>query len=897
MSARLFRLSTFVVRHACLTLAAWLVVVTVLGALAATVGGSLSNDFTIPGVEAQRGLDSIAERFPQLGGTDAHLVYTVSPPDTLAAHRESITAVVSDIAAVNGVNAVTSPFGDEYTQPVLSEDGHAGLSVVQFNFRIDSIDHQVVDTVDRIAQRLDSEGVSVHIGGRVASITGIPLSPLEAIGVVLALIVLVVMFRSLLAAIIPIISALIGVGVAMSTTMLVARVIPISTTTPTLAIMLGLAVGIDYALFIVSRHREQLAEGYTVEDSIPRAIATSGGAVLFAAMTVVIALLALIVAHIPFLTVMGACAAFAVAISGLVAVTALPAMLVLAGMRLRPSPRRSGSDTASSHGRASRWWVRVTTRHPVVTIGFVMVMVVAMSVPALSLRLALPDNGVESPHTEARQTYDLISDNFGAGMNGQILIVTDIVASNDPLGVVATLREDIAAVDGVERIQLATPNPNADMAAIVIVPEGGPDEASTAQLIHTLRAHVDDWERDLGIAHTTVTGMTALAIDISQRLAEALLPFALVVVGLSLILLAAVFRSIWVPITAALGYLFSVGAAFGMTALVFIDGWGNSLLHIGQVGPVISFMPIIVMGVLFGLAMDYEVFLVSRMREEWVREAHATGAIRRGFTAAAPVVVTAALIMICVFSGFIPGGSFYVQPIAFGLAVGVAVDAFLVRMTLIPAVLELLSTRAWALPASLDRMLPTIDVEGADMDERFRHLTFQKDYGEVVARAHEVAVSDRHGAIVSDVDLVIRPGEAIRLDGDDLAIEAVTRALAGCLRIDAGSIFVFDTSAVAEPSRVNTRALVVDSPGQITCAARSRTPMLLLICCTLDDAGYRMAEDQRSRGGALVLTPRCRRHHPHERHVTIHSATHHSPARTRDTDDAVAAVPAQEGEQ
>lgn len=867
MSSVLFRIATVTVHHAKKVLFAWLGLLVVVGVAMFALGGQLNNDFKIPGTEGQQGIDIMAERFPEMAGTAGQIVFGAPEGENIWDYRDEIEPILKEAEDIPYAMMVADPFDDSIMKPLVSDNERYAMSQVQFSFGLDSINQDSVNQLVKIAKQAEEYGMSVHVGGQIMSLTEIPLSPLEAVGVLLALIVLAVAFRSLVAASVPIITALLGVGIAMAATMVVAAFIPISTTTPTLAIMLGLAVGIDYALFIVSRHRDQLAEGFSVEESIPRAIATSGAAVLFAGTTVVIALLALFVAGIPFLTIMGMSAALAVAVAAIIAVTGLPAILMLMGERLRPKKRKraqsenkkeeleneeDNQQAAQSH-RASAWWVRTVTSHPWITIVAVTAVVALMTVPAYKLRIALPDNGVEDPDTMPRQTYDLVEKEFGPGANGPLVVIGDIVTSKDPLGLMADLKKDIEAIPGVEEVQLSTPNRSADLGIVVVIPEGGPDSVETENLVHALRDKAPTWESELDMKNIKVTGSAAVGIDVSEQLFDALLPFGLVVVGLSLFLLLIVFRSLWVPIKATLGYLFSVGAAFGMTTLVFIDGFANDQLMIGQVGPVISFMPIILMGVLFGLAMDYEMFLVSRIREDYIHTGKARKSIRTGFQASAPVVVAAALIMISVFSGFIPDGSFYVQPIAFGLAVGVAVDAFLVRMTLVPAVLQILGKRAWYMPPALDRILPVFDVEGAGMDLRFKHLDWQRKYGEVVARANNVTIGDRFGNVVYEADLAVHPGEIVRLQGPPIAAESMLAALGARMRPTSGSVFVFDTSASDESSRVVQRSIFLDD--RHTKIPKLKQPTLFLVNRDLSEAERATISKNLEEGGALVLGP------------------------------------------
>ncbi|WP_168443144.1 MMPL family transporter, partial [Microbacterium sp. K35] len=432
---------------------------------------------------------------------------------------------------------------------------------------------------------------------------------------------------------------------------------------------------------------------------------------------------------------------------------------------------------AEPRPRGSRRWVAGVTRRPILVSLAIVLGLGVVAVPALSLDLALPNAGVLPKDSEARQTYDLVGEQFGPGFNGPLILTGTIVTSTDPLGLMEDLGDAVAEVPGVKEVALATPNETADTGIVQIIPETAPDDPATADLVRELRSHHDEWLDEFGI-DLKVTGFTAVGIDISDQLGAALLPFGIFVIGLSLILLTIVFRSLWVPITAAAGYLLSIVAAFGVVGAVFEWGWFADALHVAKVGPIISFMPIILMGVLFGLAMDYQVFLVSRMREDFVhdpdakspdrttRRAAALRAVRSGFSGSAKVVTAAGLIMFAVFVAFVPEGDSSLKPIALGLAAGIAIDAFLVRMTLIPALMAILGERAWEIPAWLERILPSVDIEGEAV-ERERHLAAWPGDGSVVA-ADDLTVGGDIAAL-DGLSLRLAPGSAVVATGLDAA--------------------------------------------------------------------------------------------------------------------------------
>ncbi len=499
---------------------------------------------------------------------------------------------------------------------------------------------------------------------------------------------------------------------------------------------------------------------------------------------------------------MGIAAAVAVAIAVLVALTLTPAMLGFLKGRVAGRPRRSGagrrSDAAPRSGAAApvakrgfaARWVGLVTKHPIVTTVAVVLTLGIVAIPAVSLTLALPNAGMLPEDNEARQSYDLVAEEFGPGFNGPIILTGTIVTSTDPLGLMSDLADDVEGLPGVELVALATPNETADTGIVQLIPTTAPDDPATADLVRELRDQHDRWLDEYGI-DVKVTGFTAVAIDISDQLGRALIPFGVFVVGLSLVLLAIVFRSIAVPIKAALGYLLSVAAAFGVVAAVFEWGWFAELLHVTRTGPIISFMPIVLMGVLFGLAMDYEVFLVSRMREDYVHtrksgasrdaaRAIAQNAITSGFTSSARVVTAAALIMFAVFAAFVPEGDASLKPIALGLAVGILIDAFLVRMTLTPAVMALLGDRAWWLPKWLERTLPHFDIEGEAVERELALADWPEPNSTAAVVAENVGVSAGDVRLVDDVALRVERGGAIVITGKDArGPRALLLALAG----------------------------------------------------------------------------------------------------------------------
>lgn len=732
MSRLLYRLGRFAFRRRGPVAASWVLLLGIVITLVVTVGGEFDDEFTIPGSESQIGLDLLAAASPAAAGASGQIVFIAPGGESVTdpANAATIGAALARAGQVADVASVADPFA---TQAV-SVDGRAALASVQYDVEPFALAGDALTQLQAAVAPAEAAGLTVQVGGSAFSATTVEVGPVELIGVLVAVLVLALTFGSLLAAGMNLVTALIGVGVGLAGLLAVSGTITVSSTAPTLALMIGLAVGIDYTLFILSRHRTQLAAGVEPEESAGLAAGTAGSAVVVAGLTVVIAISGMAVVGIPFLTVMGLAAAFTVVVAVGVALTLLPALMGFAGARLTPKPgsraarreqRAAAHDTAADGARSTLGvrWGRLVTRRPAVTVVVSLGILATLAVPALQLRLALPDNSSQAVGTPARDTYDAVSDYFGPGVNGPLLVLIDGL---DP----ATAQDQAAAValaiggtptgppgqntGGLDDVVLASPQLLSDgrTAIVQVVPASGPQDEATTQLVADLRALAPSLEEQTG-ADLAVTGQTAIAIDVSDRLAGALLPFAVTVVGLALLLLLLVFRSILVPVKAAAGFLLSVGASFGSVVAVFQRGWLNGLLGVSGTGPIISFMPIILMAVLFGLAMDYEVFLVSRMREEHLQGRAPRAAVIGGMRSAARVVTAAALIMFVVFASFVTIDDVVVKAIAFGLAVGVFVDAFVVRMTLVPALLVLLGRSAWWLPAGLARVLPDLDVEGA----------------------------------------------------------------------------------------------------------------------------------------------------------------------------------------
>ncbi|MFI6676940.1 MMPL family transporter [Kribbella sp. NPDC050470] len=705
MANLLYRLGRFSYQRRRLVAAVWAVFLVLLGVGALTLGGKTTNTFSIPGTESQRALDALKTELPAASGASATVVVKAPEGKTLAdpAVKAAVGTTVAKVAKVPEVIGAVDPF----TSKAISPNGKTGLISVQFAKPADELSKDSTEAYDALSE-LSSGDLQVVPGGQIAG--GVPeVGATEIIGVAVAAVVLVVTFGSLVAAGMTLLTALLGVIAGMAGLFLVTAFIDVSSTAPILALMLGLAVGIDYALFISSRHRTQLAEGMDEEESVGRATATAGSAVLFAGATVVIALAGLSVVGVPFLTAMGLAAAATVLTAVLVALTLLPALLGFVGKRVLPRKLRKAPTAPAAEGFGFRWG-RFTTRFRVPIVALGIIGLGALALPVQDMRLALPDGASAAAGTNQRVAYDLTAAAFGPGANGPLVVV---VKSNNAEAVV---QQVLAKTQGLPDVVAAQPGPaSADGTTrlLQVIPASGPATEETADLVKNLRSAI----APLATGDTTisVTGNTAVGVDVSNKLSDALPTYLLVVIGLSFLLLLLAFRSLLVPLKATLGFVLTIGATFGITVAVFQQGWGASLLGVDSPGPLVSFLPIIMMGVLFGLAMDYEVFIVSRVREEFVHGKHATEATVEGLGHGARVVTAAALIMASVFAGFIFVHDPIIKAIGFGLTIGVLVDAFIIRMTLVPAVLSLLGDRAWWFPRWLDRITPKVDIEGESL--------------------------------------------------------------------------------------------------------------------------------------------------------------------------------------
>ncbi|MFE9059509.1 MMPL family transporter [Streptomyces mutabilis] len=722
MATFLYRLGRTAFRRRWLVTLLWAVVLggVGLGAAKAPAAGDDGTSF-MPGIEAQKAFDLIGERFPgsEANGADARIVFIAPDGEkvTAADHRAAIDELVSTAAQGPQVDSAVSPF----RAGAVSKDASTAYATVTYKVKADDLTDAGKDRLEKAVDEARASGLTVEVGGTALASQPAAGGSAEAIGIALAAVVLLITFGSLAAAGLPLLTAVIGVGVSMCAILALGSALGLSMTTGTLASMLGLAVGIDYALFVVSRYREERANGRDPRDAAGLAVGTAGSAVVFAGLTVIIALAGLSVVGVPMLTKMGLCAAGAVAVGVLVALTLVPALLgmwpnAVLSRKARKAGKR-GPGTGPHSGAADNGgtrWARFVMRRPAAVLLLGVVGLGVLAVPASQLEMGMPGAEAKPTSTTERRAYDALADGFGAGFNGPLTIVADVKSAADPKAAAETISEQIKETEGVVSVTPPRFNEAGDAALFSAVPATGPNDEATKDIVQTIRAERPALEADTGAAFE-VTGSTAMNIDVAQALQDALVPYLAVIVLLSLLLLLVVFRSVLVPIKAALGFLLSVLASLGSVVAVFQWGWGAELLGVEQTGPIMSLMPIFLVGIVFGLAMDYEVFLVARMREAYVHGERPGQAVVTGFRHSARVVVAAAVIMIAVFSGFIGSGESMIKTIGFGLAVAVLFDAFVVRMAIVPAVLALLGDKAWWLPRWLDKVLPSVDVEGTGL--------------------------------------------------------------------------------------------------------------------------------------------------------------------------------------
>lgn len=700
------------VRHRRYVLAAWLLGIPLLGAFALAVNQGVVSSLTIPGAESQEAVDLLEEAFPQRSGDYGDLVFRASNGLDDLATRDAIESLSAEAAAIPGVVSVQSPYAPG---GLVSEDGTVGIARVQFAEPADDVDAATIDALLDRADVARSDSLEVEFGGPVA-VAQEREGPSEstALGLIASLVILYILFRAIVPTVLPIGTAMLGLVSGFALIFSMTALVDLSKFGPTIAAMLGLGVGIDYALFIVARHRENLGRGMSPEVAAGRALSTAGKAVIFAGGVVITSLLGLSFMGIPFVGWIGVASAIMVALAVLVAVTLLPALLGFAGRHARPRQAVSPDHDHDEHHSRSPWYRLgyAIMRRPYAFFGLSALILLVLAIPALDIRLGSADAGNNPTTSTARRAYDITAEAFGAGANGPLQVVVD----GAPAPEVDALREAVAATPGVAAVTPPVTSPDGRISLFSVVPLSAPQDAATTDLVHTLRNDVIPTASPDN-SDVYVSGTTARYIDIADRISDRLPIFFSIVIGVSLVLLTMVFRSVVIALKAALMNLLSIGAAYGVVVAVFQWGWGIELTGADKTGPIESFLPMMLFAVLFGLSMDYEVFLVSRIREEYLRTGDNARSVARGLAATASVITAAASIMIVVFLSFVLNDQRVVKEFGLGLAVAIFVDATVVRLILVPSTMRLMGNWNWWLPAWLDRALPRISIEGAEDEE------------------------------------------------------------------------------------------------------------------------------------------------------------------------------------
>ncbi|MBM9469313.1 MMPL family transporter [Nakamurella leprariae] len=720
MARVLARLGAFAHRRRWWVVVVWVVLLLGGGVGALTLAGTTSNSFSIPGQESTEALERINAEFGAGGGASATVVVQAPDGQTLTdpAHAAEVADLVAALNELSGVASATDPLSQ--TSPSIDPTLRTASSTVTYLAGVGEVTATDQDALLAALDDARATGLTVEVTGEAVA-GGVPLEPIgEVVGVIVALLVLAITYGSLVAAGMTLVTAGVGVGLGVIGITITTGFVDLASTTTALAGMLGLAVGIDYALFIVNRFRQELRSGAAVPAAVATAVGTAGSAVVTAGVTVVIALAGLAVVGIPFLTQMGLAAAATIVVAVAVAITLVPAVLSLMGVRALP--KRQRQDPTVSGGRAEygrhaapagpgflAGWVTTVTRRRVLSLLLTIVTLGVISLPFFSMQTTLAQRpAADSTQAKAEQ---LLAGAFGEGFNGPLIVLFEGSGSTDALEAAASSTERIAALTDVAAVAPAVPNADGSAALMTVIPRSGPSTPETQALVTDLRAALADTPG----AQVSITGQTAVSVDVSRAVNDALPVYLVLVVGLAFILLVLVFRSLLVPLVGVVGFILTLGASLGATVAVFQWGWLADLVGLDSTGPLISLTPILVIGILFGLAMDYQVFLVSRMHEAHSHGEAPVAAIRKGFRQAAPVVVAAALIMFGVFAGFAASDDATLKSIAFALAAGILFDAFVVRMILVPAALALLGEKAWWLPRWLG-WLPVLDVEGAALE-------------------------------------------------------------------------------------------------------------------------------------------------------------------------------------
>jgi RND superfamily putative drug exporter len=708
-------LARWCVRRRLVIVLLWLLAFAGVTAGAAVTGSAYSNDYKVPGTESGRATQLLEQGFPNLGGdSDTVVWHTTSGTVRATDVEQTMTRTLDKIENLPGVAAVAGPY-DGRGASRINEDGHTAYATVTFEDQAQDIKKSEAQAVVTAAKDAETDGLEVELGGSAVALTEPEGGHLaEVVGVIVAAVVLFLAFGSLAASLLPIATALVGVGTAYAGIALLGHVMTVADFAPMLGMLIGLGVGIDYALFIVTRHRRGLKRGLSVTEAATNAVATTGRAVVFAGATVCIALLGMLILRLSFLGGVAVAASMTVVLTVAASVTLLPALLSLIGMRAlsRRERRRleeHGPIPELPTGLAARWSTFVE-RHPKVLGAIALAVITVLALPTLGLRLGTSDQGNDPQTTTTRKAYDLLADGFGPGVNGPLTLVTKVHGAEDRLAL-DNLDSTLRATEGVASVTPVTYNSGGDTGYLTVVPESAPQSQTTSDLVDRLREEVLPRAEAGTSLDVQVGGVTAGYDDFAAVIIDKLPVFVGAVIGLGCLLLLLAFRSVGIPLKAAAMNVAAVAAAFGVVVAIFQWGWGSELLGLGRAGPIEPFLPVIMVSVLFGLSMDYQVFLVSRMYEEWLETGDNRRAVRVGLAETSRVINSAAVIMISVFLAFVLSGDRVIAMFGIALAAAVALDAFVLRTLLVPALMHMLGGANWWLPRWLDRRLPRISIE------------------------------------------------------------------------------------------------------------------------------------------------------------------------------------------
>ncbi len=701
-----------------LTLVIWVIALVGAQFAASSAGGDYASDFSLPGADSQKAFDLLNDRYPQASGDTAQIVYKADDGAMSPDVRSAMQGLFTEIERLPHVQEVVSPYLPD-TSTQISKDRAIAFADIRFDVRASKVPKDVVDRIEDLGDKVARPGLQIEYGGPVIENAQFgPPGQSTGVALIAAMIILLIAFGSLLAMGLPVMTALFGIGIGLALVLVFANFLSVPDFTTETAAMVGLGVGIDYALFIVTRYRQSLREGLEPEGAVMRAMSTAGRAVLFAGTVVVISFLGMLLMGFTFLQGLAIGGAAVVFVTMLASLTLLPAVLGFTGRNIdRLHIPVFGKKDTTTGGFWYRW-SRMIQRRPVVTGLAGLVVVLVLAIPLFSIRLGAADAGNEPEHLTTHRAYQLLSEGFGPGFNGPLLLAAEVRGPQN-MAALQQLDQALASTEDVAAASPVIPNPKGDTAIITVYPGSAPRDEATDRLVHRLRDDVIPQATSASGTTVYVGGYTAVSVDFSATIGRRMPVMIAVVIALAFLLLMVVFRSVVVPLKAAIMNLLSIGASYGVLVAVFQWGWGQSLFGLQHTGPIESWVPMVMFTILFGLSMDYEIFLLSRIREDYVRTRDNAGSVANGVATTGRLITAAALVMIAVFLSFVVGFDLrQVKEIGLGLAVAILVDATLIRMVLVPSVMELLGDVNWWMPGWLRKALPTVRVEGRIATER-----------------------------------------------------------------------------------------------------------------------------------------------------------------------------------